>query len=153
MVVRHRASPNNAAATRFGLELVLPVSRLNCKPAHSGFGNMSFSAFRWAVTQTAPTQSKLILILLANRANDVGQCWPAYKTLAIESGMSRRSVIRSITKLEELGLIRSSHRFKNNENTSNSYTLIMGQVSKPKAVGSGDSMALPSDCVSLPSDW
>jgi DNA-binding transcriptional MocR family regulator len=114
---------------------------------------MSFSAFRWAVTQTAPTQSKLILILLANRANDVGQCWPAYKTLAIESGMSRRSVIRSITKLEELGLIRSSHRFKNNENTSNSYTLIMGQVSKPKAVGSGDSMALPSDCVSLPSDW
>ena len=124
MFVRHRASPNNAAATRFGLELVLPVSRLNCKPAHSGFGNMSFNAIIWAFKQVAPSREKLVLLALANRANDRDECWPSMGKVAIDCGMSRHTVLRAVAKLKELGLIETRQNSRKHGKSSLTYRLV-----------------------------
>lgn len=47
-----------------------------------------------------------VLIALAQHADEVTrQCYPKIDTIALETGYSRRSVIRSINALEDLGLI------------------------------------------------
>jgi hypothetical protein len=103
---------------------------------------MSFDAIRWANDQQAPTYPKMILMVLANKANDKGCCWPSMAFLARESGMSRRHVIRSIGKLVELGLIEREHRFKDNQKSSNMYTLKMAKIPKLRVIGGSDSQSL-----------
>ena len=99
---------------------------------------MSFDAMRWAATQQAPTHSKMLLLVLANKANDQNQCWPSMAALARETGMSRRHVIRSINKLVSLGLIEREHRFKDNHFTSNVYVLKVVQPPRLKVIGGSD---------------
>lgn len=99
---------------------------------------MSFDAMRWAAVQVAPTYSKMILMVIANKANDKNQCWPSMAALARETGMSRRHVIRSLNKLISLGLISREHRFKDNHHRSNLYTLNVVTPAKLKVVGGSD---------------
>lgn len=90
---------------------------------------MSFPAIRWAIEQVASPTEKLVLILIANKANkDTQQCFPSIATLARESGYSRRAVTRSISKLIELGLISRANRFSNNRQTSNMYQVNTGET-------------------------
>ena len=51
---------------------------------------MSNEAIDWAIKQDAEGNAprKLILILLANRADDAWLCWPSRRLLAEESGLS-----------------------------------------------------------------
>jgi DNA-binding transcriptional ArsR family regulator len=69
---------------------------------------VSHEAIDWAVKQEADGNAprKLILILLANRADDAWVCWPSRRLLAEESGLSVRQVVRHLASLEEDGLIR-----------------------------------------------
>ena len=69
---------------------------------------MSHEAIDWAIKQEAGGNAprKLILILLANRADDAWVCWPSRRLLAEESGLSVRQVVRHLASLEEDGLIR-----------------------------------------------
>ncbi len=69
---------------------------------------MSHEAIDWAIKQEAGGNAprKLILVLLANRADDAWVCWPSRRLLAEESGLSVRQVVRHLTSLEEDGLIR-----------------------------------------------
>jgi hypothetical protein len=48
---------------------------------------------------------KLLLIVLANYADEDGRCWPSQKRLGEDAGMSDRSVRTALVKLEEAGLI------------------------------------------------
>jgi hypothetical protein len=48
---------------------------------------------------------KLLLIVLANYADEDGRCWPSQKRLGEDAGMSDRSVRTAFVKLEEAGLI------------------------------------------------
>lgn len=66
---------------------------------------------------------KLILIKLADNANDLGECWPSHQHIADQCEVSKRTVIYHIKALEESGLIHKENRFKNNEQQSNMYTL------------------------------
>jgi len=52
----------------------------------------------------------LILLCLADHANDQGACWPSYQTLAKRARCSRRQAIRCVQKLSAEGWIYIEHR-------------------------------------------
>lgn len=52
------------------------------------------------------TTAKLVLIVLADYANDEGMAWPSVDTLTREVEVGSRTIQRSLRKLEALGLIR-----------------------------------------------
>lgn len=75
---------------------------------------------------------KLVLIKLAENANDKGVCWPSYKHIADQCEMSRRTVITHIEKLVELGLLKKFYRKGEKGNSSNQYLLTLdGEKSAP----------------------
>ncbi|KGH26285.1 helix-turn-helix domain-containing protein [Comamonas testosteroni] len=85
---------------------------------------MSWSALAWAVRQKLPSTQKLVLLMLAERHNgDSGQCNPSHDLLAEDCGLSRRSVVDQIGKLEEAGYLRVLHRARGNAKLPNQYVL------------------------------
>lgn len=87
---------------------------------------------------------KLVLIKLADNANDLGECWPSHQHIAEQCEISRRSVINHIKALEEMGLLRREYRTKNNEKQSNLYYLTLDK--KTEFGGSaGDSLPSAGD--------
>ena len=87
---------------------------------------MSIDATRWAWKKdcSSPMQ-KIVLLSLADRANEQNYCYPSFDRLMKDTGISRSSIIRSLLALEGLGFIARIHR-KNDkgDNTSNAYQLI-----------------------------
>jgi hypothetical protein len=68
---------------------------------------MSFRATAWAIEQkTGSPHSKLILLLLANRADENGICWPSQINLAAQSEQSADTIQRHLERLEEGQFIR-----------------------------------------------
>ncbi len=85
---------------------------------------MSFQAMAWAVSQKLPCASKMVLVMLSDRHNgDSGRCDPSHDKLADDCGLSRRSVIDHLAKLEVLGLITVTNRVREGLKTSNQYRL------------------------------
>lgn len=68
---------------------------------------------------------KLVLIKLADNANDHGECWPSHQHVADQCEISKTSVRNHIKKLEEMGLLRIEHREGPKGNTSNLYHLTL----------------------------
>lgn len=66
---------------------------------------------------------KLVLIKLADQANDQGECWPSFAHIADQCEMSRRSVIGHIKALEVLGFLTTERRAGEKGNSSNVYHL------------------------------
>lgn len=54
--------------------------------------------------------TQLVLVHLANRADENGLCSPSFACLARDIGISRRNIINQIHKLEKLGEIEVTHR-------------------------------------------
>lgn len=72
---------------------------------------VSVHATAWAWRQeVGDAGAKLVLIKLADQANDRGECWPSQKTLAAECEMSRRTVQRKLELLYERGLVVAEQR-------------------------------------------
>lgn len=69
---------------------------------------------------------KLILIKLADNANDHGVCWPSYKHIADQCEMSKRSVITHIGQLKESGFLEVKKRVNKAGSQSNIYQLTIG---------------------------
>lgn len=72
---------------------------------------------------------KLILIKLADQANDQGVCWPSYETIAHHCEAGRRSVINHIKQLEKDGFLRIEKTYdkETKQNKSNRYHLTIEQ--------------------------
>jgi len=86
---------------------------------------MSFEAMAMVVKveNVKPTE-KLILLLLANYADEQGRCFPSYNTIAKLANCSRRKAIDSIKILADVGFISISRRKKsNNDNYANVYVV------------------------------
>lgn len=67
---------------------------------------MSWKALDWATDSDIGTPTmKLILILLANKADERFSCFPSVKTLSAESGAGRSTVLHALNMLEQAGLI------------------------------------------------
>ena len=72
---------------------------------------MSWNALRWArgVRRISSTQ-KLVLVMLADQANDYGECWPSAIALAEDCCLTDRSVRAALEALERQGLIEGDRR-------------------------------------------
>lgn len=85
---------------------------------------MSFTCMAWASTQkTGSSTKKLILLMLADRANESGLCYPSQQRLADDCEMSRSAVSRNIKELESAGLLTIKHRSKDGVKLPNHYVL------------------------------
>ena len=79
---------------------------------------------------------KLVLIKLADNANDKGECFPSYQHVADQCEISRRSVINHIDALCEQGLVRKVYRSGEKGNSSNVYILNLdgAKISPPSEI-------------------
>ena len=75
----------------------------------------------------SPT-AKLILLKLADNANDKGECWPSLKNIAEHCEVSQKTVITNIKKLEGLGYVKKINRFNDKGKTSNLYVITITEV-------------------------
>ena len=71
---------------------------------------------------------KLVLIKLADNANDEGECWPSHKHIADHCEISDRSVRTHIKALEEANFLTIINRVKDNKKQSNIYKLHFEKV-------------------------
>jgi DNA-binding MarR family transcriptional regulator len=74
---------------------------------------MSIAAINWALNEVVDIRSteKAILIALADRADENGECFPSYDDICRRSCATRNSVSYAIKRFEELGLIERRKRF------------------------------------------
>ncbi|HBZ2630508.1 TPA: helix-turn-helix domain-containing protein [Klebsiella pneumoniae] len=94
---------------------------------------------------------KLVLIKLADNANDKGECWPSYQHIADQCECSKSAVRNHIDALEDMGLLKRENRVGVNNgkgNTSNVYYLSLDATPMPsKSTGVCHEIAPP-----MPSD-
>ncbi|MFP4137453.1 MAG: helix-turn-helix domain-containing protein [Halomonas sp.] len=70
-----------------------------------------------------PPARKLLLIGLANYADQDGRCWPSVTTLAHIAGLSRRHTLRHLEALETDGWIERLRRYDDGKQITNVYQL------------------------------
>jgi DNA-binding transcriptional ArsR family regulator len=81
----------------------------------------------WAWRQEVPSGQKLVLLALADRANeDDGTCWPGLRRVAEKVGLEQRTVRRHVEALEAAGMLRRESRVRaDGSHTSNLIVLAM----------------------------
>lgn len=87
---------------------------------------MSIKAMNWAWEQSLPCSPKLILMALADAADDSGDCWPKVKTIARKCNVSERTVQRVMKEFIADGLLELTPRFnQDGRQISNNYRLLL----------------------------
>ena len=76
---------------------------------------MSFQLTKWVI-RNGPTQKSdfLVLLALADHANDEGECWPSIDRIAEVSRCHRSAVFKSLKRLELSGYINIRNTPKGN---------------------------------------
>lgn len=87
------------------MSMVLMVEAMKARVGHSG--------------------RKLVLLKLADNANDAGECWPSYQNIADHCEMGRSTVKAHIKQLEEDGYLVKCAR--NDGKSSNQYVLTISK--------------------------
>lgn len=87
---------------------------------------------------------KLVLLKLADNANDDGICFPSYQYIADKCEMSKRSAISHIDDLIKMGLVTKKARKNKDGSSANLYLLHLEQGSENSALG-GEKFALGSE--------
>jgi hypothetical protein len=78
----------------------------------------------WAWEQKLAPSPKLILMALADAADDSGECWPRLRTIAAKCCTSERTVQRVLKEFEATRLLAVTRRFTSEgRQTSNGYRL------------------------------
>lgn len=106
---------------------------------------MSTRALTWAFDQKLGGRSseKLVLIDLADHANDVGAAWPSLSRIAMRTELSERTVIRAIKSLIEWGLIEHQKRRSASGKTRSNFYILHTDRRAPAE------LSQPSDTVSV----
>lgn len=79
---------------------------------------------------------KLVLIKLADNANDKGECWPSYQHVADQCECSKSAVKAHITALIDMGFLSKENRIGENSgkgNKSNVYYLTLDNPVSPES--------------------
>ncbi len=85
---------------------------------------MSFKCMALAAeAETGSPTRKLILLMLADRSNESGLCYPSQNRLAKDCELSRDTIIRQIKELEKIGFLTVIHRSKDGVKLPNHYQL------------------------------
>ena len=81
------------------------------------------------------SSQRFLLLVLSSFSNKHGECYPSQKTLAVLTGLTRRTINSGINSLQEKGYI-TSHKRKSEEGdlTTNLYRIKI----KPKLPSPGD---------------
>lgn len=91
-----------------------------------GYMSITIMSLVWKSDSTKASE-RLVLLALADMANDDGFCWPGFDHLARKCNLSRRFIIRIINALEAKGLIQKDKRFDTRgDQTSNMYRVMVG---------------------------
>ncbi len=91
--------------------------------------------------KVAPT-TKLVLLCLADTANDDGECWPSLQTIANKTGLTRRAVINHVNILCRAGFLTKKIRHKKNGEQTSSLLKI---VAMPTAGSEQDSLGVVNE--------
>lgn len=91
---------------------------------------------------------KLVLLKLADNANDDGICFPSYQYIADKCEMTRRSAISHIEYLIKMGLVSKKERKNKDGSISNLYFLHLEQGSENFALG-GENISLGGENFAL----
>ncbi|WP_181401695.1 helix-turn-helix domain-containing protein [Klebsiella pneumoniae] len=111
--------------------------------------SMTLMAKAMAIKTGNPIR-KLVLIKLADNANDYGECWPSYKHIADHCECSKSAVRDHINALISMGLLVKENRpgVKNGKgNASNLYCMKLDNPMPPKSIA-----PMPSESTGMPSE-
>ena len=89
---------------------------------------MGFTEYKWAYDQWLEPAKKLILIVLSNNTNEVGEVWFSWKTIMRRTGLKRSTVHNHLTELRDMGLITWERRFEKGRQKSNIYKLNLEKI-------------------------
>ena len=109
---------------------------------------MSVEAIAWASKQrTGSPGAKLVLIALANYANDRCECWPSQATLAEWTEQSDRTIRTHLAGLESMGLIHRQAREVAGSFTSDLITLNLAQrqILPAEKISDGKKQQIPAE--------
>jgi DNA-binding MarR family transcriptional regulator len=85
---------------------------------------VSVKASTWAWQMPLKGNEKLVLLALADHANDEGKCWPKVTSIAEKCGLDRTTVIAQLKKLHELNIFSKETVYDNlGRKRGNVYTL------------------------------
>jgi hypothetical protein len=107
---------------------------------------MSVQALTWALDYpAASTTHKVVLLVLANYADDDGGCFPGQARIARQTVLSERGVRKVLAELEAAGLIRREHRYREGQGgrTSDRIYLALDGNAAPGAAISGGGIPAP----------
>jgi hypothetical protein len=93
---------------------------------------VSVKAVKWALDTPLPPTETLVLVALAERADNNGICFPGMLNTRARTGLSERAIQNATNRLILRGLIdRYGRSHQNGGNRSNQYQLYVGKVPKP----------------------
>jgi hypothetical protein len=103
---------------------------------------MSIKLLAQAWDVQLPHPEKLVLLALADNANDEGYCWPSVPNVAHKCGLEDRSVRRMVARLARRGHVTVQQRHRRTAdgrvlNTSNNYLVHPRAPAAPPDPGSG----------------
>ena len=74
---------------------------------------MSYFGTIYADTKL-PSRARAVYMYLRDRADSEGKCWPGIKTIASDMRLSRSTVKRALTDLEQHGYLQKIPRYRDN---------------------------------------
>lgn len=93
---------------------------------------MSVRAMTWAWEQAIPPATKLVLMALADHADNEGVCWPGVRSVAEKTRLSKEAVRYHLRILRRRGLVVSEERVREDGgHTSNTYRLPVNILTHP----------------------
>lgn len=112
---------------------------------------MSIRLMQLVWEQDLSHSRKLLLLSLADQANDNGECYPGIASIARRCGCSDRTVFRSLTELENDGFL-ERHIMAGGRNlyTLNEERLRQMPLPQPRQNGTPDKMAGRTKCHATP---
>lgn len=84
---------------------------------------MSYFGTIYADTEL-PSRARAVYMYLRDRSDTEGKCWPGIRTISADMKMSRSTVKRALTDLEQHGYLKKLPRYRaNGSSTSNLYSI------------------------------
>ncbi|WP_375783028.1 helix-turn-helix domain-containing protein [Bradyrhizobium sp. Pha-3] len=110
--------------------MTMPVNGNGSSNMNMHVGSFTnIKAVDWAFRQVrlADPTTKFVLVALCKHANDEGKAWPSVSTICDITGLSRRTVQIHLRKLETLGLVFRTERYRaNGSDTAAVYNIKVG---------------------------
>ena len=92
---------------------------------------MSIKVMSWVWEQDLPPLDKIVLMAIADHADDDGYAWPGMKRIAEKCSMEKRTVQRHVEKLQEQQLLKVESRQRHDgSSSSNGYTVVMNGTNR-----------------------